>query len=40
MGLQPGAGLGWAAKPDAVGCGVFSGNFKEFLELELLWALH
>lgn len=29
----------WAAKLGAVRCGDFAGNFKEFLELELLWGL-
>lgn len=30
----------WAAKLGDVECGDFSCNFKEFLELELLWGLH
>lgn len=27
----------WAAKLQDLGCGNFSGNFKDFLKLELLW---
>lgn len=30
----------WATKLVDMRCGDFSGNFKEFLELELLWGLH
>lgn len=40
VGLQAWGWAAWATKLDAVGCGDFSGNFKEFLELELLWGLH
>lgn len=29
----------WAAKLDDVRCGDSAGNFKEFLDLELLWGL-
>lgn len=30
----------WAANLDDERCGNFSGNFKEFLELELFWGLY
>lgn len=30
----------WAAKLDDLGFANFSGNFKDFLELEIIWILH
>lgn len=30
----------WAAKLEDLACANFSGNFKDFLELEIIWILH